>query len=99
MDRIVLQSGPQGGAPPMRKRGIVSPRLESMEDRVVPSPIGGHLLHSASAEIHRLGHSRNRTHHKVRQNVQAQAKTHAHKPPPSKSTFQEFLDSIKSAFN
>ena len=39
----------------MRKRQYATPRLESMEDRVVPSTLGINLSPSVTAEFHKLG--------------------------------------------
>ncbi len=39
----------------MRKRHNAAPRLESMEDRVVPSILGIHVPSSVTAEFHKLG--------------------------------------------
>jgi hypothetical protein len=82
----------------MSKRRAVVPRLESMEDRAVPSPLGSHLIHSASVELHRLGKNLDKTYHTIRHNLQAQSTTHAHHAAKSPSGFQSFIDSIKSAF-
>jgi hypothetical protein len=81
----------------MNKRRMI-PRLESMEDRAVPSPLGSHLIHSASVEIHRLGKNLDKTYHTIRHNIQAQSTTHAQHATHSQSGFQSFFNSIKSAF-
>ena len=39
----------------MRRRHTATPRLESLEDRVVLSTVSIHLSPSASAQIHKLG--------------------------------------------
>ena len=39
----------------MRKRHIATPRLESMEDRVVPSILGINVSPSVTADFHKLG--------------------------------------------
>ena len=40
----------------MRKRHNAAPRLESMEDRVVPSILGINVSPSVKADFHKLGH-------------------------------------------
>ncbi len=40
----------------MRKRHIATPRLESMEDRVVPSILGIYVPSSVTADFKKLGH-------------------------------------------
>ena len=40
----------------MRKRHNATPRLESMEDRVVPSILGINVPSSVKADFHKLGH-------------------------------------------
>ena len=40
----------------MLKRRIATPRLETMEDRVVPSFLGINISSSVTAEFHKLGH-------------------------------------------
>jgi hypothetical protein len=40
----------------MRKQRVATPRLESMEDRVVPSFLGMNVPSSVSADFHKLGH-------------------------------------------
>jgi hypothetical protein len=85
----------------MNKRCAV-PRLELMEDRMVPSPLGGHLAHSASDELHRLGRNVSKAYHSIQHNIQAHHTAHAHHATQSQSQtqsgFQGFWDSIKSAF-
>ncbi len=39
----------------MRKRHIAAPRLESLEDRKVPSAVSLHLSPSVSAQLHKFG--------------------------------------------
>jgi len=39
----------------MRKRHIASPRLESLEGRVVPSAVSLHVSPSVSAQLHKFG--------------------------------------------
>ena len=39
----------------MRRRHIATPRLESMEGRVVPSAVSPHVAHSVSAQFRTLG--------------------------------------------
>ncbi len=39
----------------MRKRRIATPRLEPMEDRVVPSILGINVSPSVTADFHKLG--------------------------------------------
>ena len=41
----------------MRKRHNATPRLESMEDRVVPSILGINVSPSVTADFHKLGQS------------------------------------------
>ena len=57
----------------MRNRCAIIPQLESMEGRVVPSQVGGHLVHSASVEFHRLGKSLNNAYHSIRHNLEQSA--------------------------
>ena len=40
----------------MRKWHIATPRLESMEDRVVPNILGIHVPSSVKADFRKLGH-------------------------------------------
>jgi hypothetical protein len=81
-----------------RRRAI--PRLELMEDRMVPSQLGGHLAHSASVELHRLGRNVSRAYHSIQHDIQDHRTAHAHHatPPQSQSGLQGFWNSIKSAF-
>jgi hypothetical protein len=87
----------------MNKRRAV-PRLELMEDRMVPSPLGGHLAHSASVELHRLGRNVSKTYHAIQHDIQAHNTAHhtAHAQHATQSQsptgFQGFWNSIKSAF-
>jgi hypothetical protein len=41
----------------MRKRHFATPRLESMEDRVVPSFLGINWSPSVTADFHKMGHA------------------------------------------
>lgn len=41
----------------MRKRHIATPRLESMEDRVVPSFLGINWSPTVTADFHKMGHA------------------------------------------
>jgi hypothetical protein len=101
-DRLVASSGLEKGASPMNKRRAV-PRFESMEDRMVPSQLGGHLAHSASVELHRLGRNVSKAYHSIQHNIQAHNHNtahhtaHANQSTQSQTGFQGFFNSIKSA--
>jgi hypothetical protein len=92
----------------MRKRRVARPRLESMEDRMVPSPFGSHLASTASAEIRRLNSGLNRTIQQIQNRLNEQHKTRAshlpaHHPTQAhhvapKQTGNSFWDNLKKAF-
>jgi hypothetical protein len=81
----------------MNKRRVAIPRLEPMEDRVVPSQFGGHLVSSATAEFHKLNKGLSKAYHKIQHDFQTQGTTH----PGHVHTHQSgngFVNSLKSLF-
>jgi hypothetical protein len=99
--RLIASSGLDQGASPMNRRRAV-PRFELMEDRMVPSQVGGHLAHSVSLELHRLGRNVSKTYHAIQHDIQAHNtahhSAHANNSTQTQSGFQGFWNSIKSAF-
>jgi hypothetical protein len=85
----------------MRTRRAVNPRLEALEDRLVLSAVGSHLVSSATAEIHKLRAELHHTIQRVQHHTPAHQVGHAnqsHTTPHSSNTsnnpFSNFFKSI-----